>query len=285
MKSNKQSLRSFIAFIVTWAFIVLVVTGLVLYVVPQGRVAYWVHWSLAGMEKEQWGWVHMMFGGVFIVAGILHLYFNWKPFKNYFADRMKGRFELKREVVFATALTIAIFVVSAFNLPPASWVIDLNEWIKDSWVTSPELEPPFGHAEESSLAGISRKMGLDINAVVRALEEKQVKFTGKKDSLENIARANGKTPMEIYEIIRVYKLPESEQTKPLTVEDIEAKYAGTGLGRKTLEEVCGEIGIDLQSVLNKLNAVGIQAAGGDKLREVADEYDKSPIDLMVIILM
>ena len=31
----------------TWAFIVLAVTGLVLEVVPQGRVAHWTHWSLA----------------------------------------------------------------------------------------------------------------------------------------------------------------------------------------------------------------------------------------------
>ena len=58
MRKNKQSIRSLTAFIVTWAFIVLMVTGLVLYVVPHGRVAYWVQWSLAGMEKDQWAWVY-----------------------------------------------------------------------------------------------------------------------------------------------------------------------------------------------------------------------------------
>ena len=53
MIKNKQSLRSLIAFLVTWAFAVLTVTGIVLYIVPQGRIAYWTHWSLAGLDKEQ----------------------------------------------------------------------------------------------------------------------------------------------------------------------------------------------------------------------------------------
>lgn len=60
---NKQSARSLTAFLVTWSFVVLTVNGIVLYVVPQGRIAYWVHWSLVGMEKEQWGWVHSVDGG------------------------------------------------------------------------------------------------------------------------------------------------------------------------------------------------------------------------------
>ena len=94
MMKNKHSTRSLIAFLVTWSFLVLTLTGIVLYVVPEGRVAYWVHWSLAGMGKDQWAWVHMMFGGLFIVTGITHLYFNWKPFKAYFAVYIRPLLQL-----------------------------------------------------------------------------------------------------------------------------------------------------------------------------------------------
>lgn len=48
MANSGKSWRSFTALVVTWAFLILMVTGLVLYIVPHGRVAYWVHWSLAG---------------------------------------------------------------------------------------------------------------------------------------------------------------------------------------------------------------------------------------------
>ncbi|OAD20684.1 conserved hypothetical protein, membrane, partial [Candidatus Thiomargarita nelsonii] len=187
-----------VAFLVTWSFIVLTVTGIVLYIVPHGRVAYWVHWSLAGMEKEQWGWVHMMFGGVFIITGILHLYYNWKPFKKYFAVRIKGHLEFKQEIVVATALTLLIFVLSVLNIPPASWVIDLNSWIKGTWVTSPDLEPPFGHAEEVSLAGISRRMNIDLKKAMNELENNGIHIESQRDSLEKIARSNQTTPMAVY---------------------------------------------------------------------------------------
>ncbi len=59
MIKNKQSTRSFVAFLVTWSFVVLTVTGLVLYIVPQGRVAYWIHRSMLGLGKESWGDVHI----------------------------------------------------------------------------------------------------------------------------------------------------------------------------------------------------------------------------------
>ena len=62
MRKNKQSTRAVIAFLVTWSFAVLTVTGLMLYVIPQGRVAYWIQWSLLGLGKEGWRDVLILFG-------------------------------------------------------------------------------------------------------------------------------------------------------------------------------------------------------------------------------
>ncbi len=41
MIKNSQPTRSFIAFLVTWSFLLLTITGIVPYVVPHGRVANW----------------------------------------------------------------------------------------------------------------------------------------------------------------------------------------------------------------------------------------------------
>ena len=284
MHRNKQSVRSLTAFIVTWAFIVLMVTGTVLYIVPHGRVAYWTHWSLASMGRDQWGWVHMMFGGVFIIAGSLHLYFNWKPFKQYIADRVQGHLRPKREVLLATAATAVIFLVSAFDLPPASWVIDLNSRIKDAWVTSPELEPPFGHAEQASLAGLSRRMDLDPEKAQAELRANGVAFDGPGDTLEQIARRNEMTPMAVYALIRRHAQAPAPLPSSLTPAEIEARFMGTGLGRKTLTEVCDSVGLDPRLGIDRLAQAGISARPDDRLKPLADANGMRPMDLLVILL-
>ena len=286
MRKNKQSSRSLIAFIVTLAFLILTVTGLVLYVVPQGRVAYWTHWSLLGLGKEQWGDVHMMFGGIFIIAGIIHLYFNWKPFKKFLADRVKGRLQLKQEFLIAMAFSLVIIVMSIFHIPPVSWVFDLNQTLKESWVTSPELEPPFGHAEEVSLAGLSRRMNLDLQQGVKALKAAGFSISGPQDSLEKIALANDVTPMDVYAVIRPYEnKPEPVPTEGMTEADVEARYAGTGLGQKTLAEVCNSVELAVASCVERLSVKGYNVDTDKKLKQLANQYDINPIDILKMLLV
>lgn len=285
MIKNKQSVRSFTAFLVTWSFIVLTVTGIVLYVVPQGRIAYWIHWSLGGLEKEQWGWVHMMFGGVFIITGVLHLYFNWKPFKKYLAGRVKGHLAIKQELITSVGLTLLLIVLSVYNLPPASWIIRLNEMVKSAWVSSPEWEPPFGHAEEVSLAGIARRMDLALQPALSELRAQGMQFESDRDSLDKVARLNDTTPMAVYRIMRRFAKPAPPSGKPITADDIEATYAGTGLGRKNLAEICSKVGLDIDVALRRLNAANFPATAEDNARELADRHDVSPIDLLTIMML
>ncbi len=39
------------------SFIAMVMTSVILYIVPQGRIAYWSDWRLLGLSKEQWDWI------------------------------------------------------------------------------------------------------------------------------------------------------------------------------------------------------------------------------------
>lgn len=286
MLKNKQSTRSLIAFIVTWAFGILTITGLVLYVVPQGRVAYWTYWSLVGLSKDQWADVHMMFGGIFILAGIVHLYYNWKPFKKFLAERVKGQLQIKQEFVVAMAFSVLIVVMSVYHIPPVSWVFDLNETLKDSWITSPELEPPFGHAEEVSLAGISRRMGLDLEQAMAALKRKGFQFNSPQESLDKIATANGTTPMAVYEVIRPYeKQAEPLPVEGLTIAEVEDRYAGTGLGRKNLSEVCATVKLTITDCSQRLAAKGFEIGVEEQLKQATERYEINPIDVVKMLLV
>lgn len=37
------------------SFLITLLTSVILYVVPEGRVAYWADWHLLGLTKTQWG--------------------------------------------------------------------------------------------------------------------------------------------------------------------------------------------------------------------------------------
>ena len=61
------------------SFIVMLLTSIILYIVPQGRIAYWADWRLWGLTKEQWGNIHINTGILFLTALGFHIYYNWKP--------------------------------------------------------------------------------------------------------------------------------------------------------------------------------------------------------------
>lgn len=284
MSSRRQSLRAFVAFLVIWSFLLLTVTGIVLYVVPQGRVAYWVEWTLAGLGKDDWADVHMIFGGLFIATGVIHLYYNWKPFKKYLAERAAGHLRVKRELVLSLAACIVLVAFSVLEWPPVSWVFDLNDDIKESWVIDPDYEPPFGHAEEVSLAGLALRQDIDLDAAVRALREQGLVLTGTQERIEDIARANELTPMEVYRIIKPLERPRTPPSV-LSPEAVEAKYAGTGVGRKTLAQISEEVGVDPRLSRQRLAAATLPAEDGETLKDIADRGGINPIDVLKVILI
>jgi len=65
------------------AFLLMLLTSIILYIVPQGRVAYWADWRLWGLTKTDWANIHMNMGLLFLIALSLHIYYNWKPLISY----------------------------------------------------------------------------------------------------------------------------------------------------------------------------------------------------------
>jgi uncharacterized membrane protein len=59
------------------SFILLLVTSIIMYVTPQGKIAFWANWEIAGLNKEQWGALHTNLGILFVAAGLVHTVLNW----------------------------------------------------------------------------------------------------------------------------------------------------------------------------------------------------------------
>lgn len=209
MEKKSLNIRAMTSFLVAAAFLVSIVTGIVLYIVPQGRIANWVDWNLLGLLKDDWAQIHIIFGLLFLIFGIVHLYpYNWPTFKAYLAKRTKGRLDYRRpkkELVFASVIAVLLVAGSIYKVPPVSYVFDFNAWAKDAWVISAEYEPPFGHAEEFSLAGFAKKMNMDLDPAVAELRAIGFEFDGPRQSLGGIAKANGVSAMDLYLRIKKFE--------------------------------------------------------------------------------
>ena len=174
-------------------FLLVVLTSIVLYIVPQGRVAYWADWRLWGLSKTDWGNIHINLGFLFLIALGLHIYYNWKPLMAYLKDKAR-RFKLfTREFNIALAITVLCTIGSYFLIPPFSWVMALNDHFKET-ASAKYGEPPYGHAELSTLKSFTGKMNLDLASSLVLLEESGYSDASADATLAEIAKRKRRRP-------------------------------------------------------------------------------------------
>ena len=54
MEKKQFNVRGFISLLTACSFILMSVTGIVLYFTPQGRIAFWTNWKFIGLTKTVW---------------------------------------------------------------------------------------------------------------------------------------------------------------------------------------------------------------------------------------
>lgn len=259
------------------SFILLTLTSIILYIVPEGRVAYWSDWSMMGLSKPQWGDVHINLGFLFLAAGILHMYYNWKPMTAYMKNRAR---ELK---IFTPNFNVALLITLVFtigtlvNIPPFSSILDFGISFKDA-AADKYGEPPYGHAELSSLTMFAKRTSLDLEEMKKQLTAANITFTGDEQTLLEIAKTNNTTPKVIYQHM---KKPEPQLQAGETPVFPDEPFPG--LGRKVLKELCATYGLELNAVIGAFTTKGISADPDKSLKQIADANNSDPHALFEII--
>ena len=126
-----MKIRKITSLTASFAFILMLLTSVILYVVPQGRVAYWADWRFLGLSKTEWGNLHINLGLLFLIALVLHIYYNWKPLMSYLKDKARKMKVFTSEFNVALVITILFIIGTYFLAAPFSWVMNLNDHFKD----------------------------------------------------------------------------------------------------------------------------------------------------------
>jgi hypothetical protein len=291
MASKRFHTRGFISLLTFGSFIIMSVTGVVLYTAPQGRIAYWVIWRFWGLEKFQWEAVHIVSCFFFVGVGIYHLINNWNPLKSYLAGKMASGLKMKRELAFSGLIILAIIAGPMYRVAPFSYLMDLSDVLKKSWIISREYEPPFGHAEEVSLRVLAKRVNIDPEKALQELKAQGIQ-ADPGDSLQKIANQNQTSPMLIYRVIKKFEAAPSLTSSPaetqgpgFTPDLVDEKFAGTGVGRKTLAEMIQQTGADRAKIKERLARNRIEMKEDETFHDAAGKRGVTPMEVLKVILV
>lgn len=266
---KKFSWRAFISFGLLFSFIIMSLTGIVLYLAPAGRVSNWVNWKLIGFTKAQWQALHTVFSYTFIILAVFHLFsINWRVFISYIKNKTRQGLNRKRELWLSTVFTLLFFLGIVYSVPPFSSVMDFGEYLTESWEKKTN-EPPIPHAELLTLTELSHQLdSVSIEKIVNRLKASDIRFNNTGETLEQIGALNNMPPIDIYNLIT--KRAPGEMT-------------GAGMGRKTLSQIAGENNKDIDEVLTILKEKGIIATPEMTLKDIAAENDMAARDIYELI--
>lgn len=268
--NEKIVIKKTISLTLGFSFLVMSITGIILYIVPKGKVAYWANWELLGLTKTQYGNIHITSMILFLVVAIWHIYYNWKPLISYIKNRAKQITFFKKELLIALTLNILFVGGTLLEIQPFKSVIDINDGIKDYWEEE-YGSPPYGHAEESSLQSFSRHIGVDAQKAISLLKENGYAVESKTQTLTEIAQRNNISPQVIYDTVK--------PKKGVGTVEKSVSTEVTFLGRRTLEELAGMNKINLEKSLRFLQENNPDVKPDIRMRKAADTLGITPYEL------
>ncbi len=294
--------RNFVSLFIAWTGLISIISGIILYLAPAGRVAFWVDWHFWGLTKKQWEAVHTVSSFFLMIFIVWHLILNWKVFVNYMKDKAKKISFTVPELSSSILIAIVLTVMSIYSIPPVSYIMDFGEYLTQSWETK-TASPIIPHAERLTLKEFCAKINLPVERAIKRLSAYNVKNVSADKTLEEIAKENNLAPKHISDILNFPK--QFNKTAPVSAEENSAaisnekseqsagrmRYRQNGnhpsnfrglmyIGKMTLKEFCEKTGIDITKAKSLLKSRGFgEVDENTVLRDIARKNGLIPIEL------
>jgi len=194
--------RVFYSFFLAFAFLLSAVSGIVLFLRPEGSLAAWTGWSMLGLDKKGWEAVHAVSIFFFFLCVVVHLAYNWRALLAYCRRRGERGGGTGRFREFVAALLLAGFLLAGglWKWLPLRWIVDLRAWFKGGAAVV-EVAPPAVNAENLTLTELCSLLGTDGARLLAAARAAGVKIENLDQTLGEVARANGLSPEKVFVLL------------------------------------------------------------------------------------
>ena len=197
-----------------FSFLIMSYTGVVLFIAPHGRIARWLDWHFLGLDKTQYQELHTTSMVTFLLFGILHIYFNWKPIVSYMKDSSRKISFTNKEFLIAFLLNFLFIVGTIILIPPFKSFLDLGENIKSSWgektsqtkilnekVITIAIKPPPEQLGRKSLQDLADGGYINLEEAIKVLKDKGIDDVDSDSRMRPLAKELNLTPTDIYKLI------------------------------------------------------------------------------------
>ena len=266
--TKKFNWRAFISLYIVISFLIIGISGLILFLAPPGRIANWTNLTILGLAKSQWQALHTVFTFLFVLAAAIHIYFNWRPLTAYLRTKAQHTRHIRTELISSGLVIIILSSLTLINIPPFSSLMRLSEDLSYSWSTR-ETEPPIPHAELLNVEELAVRTGIPLHQIISNLSKAGIRIETTSITLAQIAASRDIAPQELYN-----KIMSDKNSEP---------YPGGGYGRMTLRTISEQLSIPLEQCLNHLKQNGIETDPDVTLRDLADRLGMNPHDILSII--
>ena len=206
MKNNTFRWRVFISFFLAGTFLLSAVSGIILFLRPEGSLAAWTGWSLLGLDKKGWEGLHAAAIFFFLLSAVTHLAYNWRALLAYCRRRGEQGKGTGRCREFAAALLLASLLLAGAlgNWPPLRWIVDLRGAFK-SGAAVVAVPPPVAAAEKMTLAELCPLLGVSGEELLAAARRSGIRVEGLGQTLEEAAEKNGLSPEKAFVLLGAKK--------------------------------------------------------------------------------
>jgi hypothetical protein len=210
--NNKFSWQSFISIVLLFSFIMMLFSGIVLYVAPEGSISRWIAWDVLNLSKKQWEHQHTIFSYVFILFSLFHIFkINWALLLSYFTPEKVKIYNFK-ESLLALSLLVIIFIGTLFDGIPFRYIIDLGDKLSDSHSKNIDMPNSIDSEKLSLNEFVNIILEADYESVKLILDKLNFKSIEKNIVVKDFCRNNKISPEEFYKILKgeLFKMDSSQ---------------------------------------------------------------------------
>jgi hypothetical protein len=196
-------IRRLVTAVLALSFLAAAVSGIVLFLRPEGSLARWTGWMVLGLDKRRWEAVHIVLVLILLMASVAHAWHNWRSLVasalSQSSRRQAAGWRVRVAPEFVVAVGIVLVALSTAIVPwqPATSLLGIRSLIKDGRLAARVL-PPAADADRLTFREVCRLLSVDERRGMANARAHGIEIQEPSQTIATIAERHRVTPEAVY---------------------------------------------------------------------------------------